>query len=124
MKSLYKFSFVLFVFCLCSACARDIVDVTGSISGIVKDYTTALTIENCQVALSPSGNTVFTDANGRYTFDNLTPGTYTLTFTKIGYMDQSASVEVLAGQAISKDIQLSVIVRYMPAKVQMKSWNL
>lgn len=106
MKGLYNISFAFIILCLCSACARDIVDITGSISGIVKDYTTVLTIENCQVALSPSGNTVFTDANGRYTFDNLTPGTYTLTFTKIGYMDQSASVEVLAGQIISKDIQL------------------
>ena len=106
MKNLYKYFSLVAIISIFTCCAEDIVDVTGSISGIVKDYTTGLTIENCQVALAPSGNTVFTDANGRYTFDNLNPGTYTLTFTKIGYMDQSASVELLAGQSILKDIQL------------------
>lgn len=106
MKNLYKYFSIIAIISLFTCCAEDIVDVTGSISGIVKDYTIGLTIENCQVALAPSGNTVFTDANGRYTFDNLNPGTYTLTFTKIGYMDQSASVELLAGQSIIKDIQL------------------
>ena len=106
MKNLYKYFSLVAIISLFTCCAEDIVDVTGSISGIVKDYTTGLTVENCQVALAPSGNTVFTDANGRYTFDNLNPGTYTLTFTKIGYMDQSASVELLAGQSILKDIQL------------------
>ena len=106
MKNLYKYFSIIAIISLFTCCATDIVDVTGSISGIVKDYTTGLTVENCQVALAPSGNTVFTDANGRYTFDNLNPGTYTLTFTKIGYMDQSTSVEVLAGQSILKDIQL------------------
>ena len=106
MKNLYKYFSIIAIISLFTCCATDIVDVTGSISGIVKDYTTGLTVENCQVALAPSGNTVSTDANGRYTFDNLNPGTYTLTFTKIGYMDQSASVELLAGQFILKDIQL------------------
>lgn len=106
MKNLYKYFSIIAIISIFTCCATDIVDVTGSISGIVKDYTTGLTVENCQVALSPSGNSVSTDANGRYTFDNLNPGTYTLTFTKIGYMDQSASVELLAGQSIIKDIQL------------------
>ena len=106
MKNLYKYFSIIAIISIFTCCATDIVDVTGSISGIVKDYTTGLTVENCQVALSPSGNSVSTDANGRYTFDNLNPGTYTLTFTKIGYMDQSASVELLAGQSIIKDVQL------------------
>ena len=106
MNNLYKYFSIIAIISLFTCCATDIVDVTGSISGIVKDYTTGLTVENCQVALAPSGNTVFTDAHGRYTFDKLNPGTYTLTFTKIGYMDQSASVELLAGQSIIKDIQL------------------
>lgn len=106
MKNLCKYISLVAIISLFTCCAEDIIDVTGSISGIVKDYTTGLTVENCQVALSPSGNSVSTDANGRYTFAKLNPGTYTLTFTKTDYLDQSASVEVLAGQNITKDIQI------------------
>ena len=36
---------------LFSACAVDIIDITGSVSGVVKDYLTGQTIENCQVTL-------------------------------------------------------------------------
>ena len=92
-----------------ASCAQDIVDVTGTISGIVKDYTTGQVIENCQVALSPTGNTVVTNAEGRYTFKSLQPGTYTLTFTKISYKDQSTSVEVISGQTTTRDIQMETM---------------
>lgn len=92
-----------------ASCAQDIVDVTGTISGIVKDYTTGQVIENCQVALSPTGNTVVTNAEGRYTFKSLQPGTYTLTFTKIGYKDQSTTVEVISGQMTTRDIQVEAM---------------
>ena len=91
---------------LLSACVEDIVDITGGISGTVKDYTTSQTIGNCQVTLSPSGTAIFTNANGGYTFADLQPGNYTLTFSKIGYKDQTASVEVIAGKITTKDIIL------------------
>ena len=39
---------------LLSACIEEIVDITGTISGTVKDYTTGQTVGNCQVTLSPA----------------------------------------------------------------------
>ena len=91
---------------LLSACVEPIVDITGSISGVVKDYTTGQTVGNCQVAISPVGSTTFTSANGGYTFSGLQPGTYTLTFTKIGYLHQTTTAEVISGKITTKDILL------------------
>ena len=97
---------------LFSACAVDIIDVTGSVSGVVKDYVTGQTVENCQVTLSPIGTTVFTNANGGYSFTDVQPYVYTLTFSKIGYMDQTASVDVVAGQNVVKDIMLESVEEF------------
>lgn len=89
-----------------ASCAQDIVDVTGTISGIVKDKTSGQFIENCQVILSPTGSTVFTNSDGRFIFSSLQPGTYTLTFSKSGYSDQSTTVEVISGKTSTLDIQM------------------
>ena len=97
---------------LFSACAVDIIDITGSVSGIVKDYVTGQTVENCQVTLSPIGTTVFTNAHGGYSFIDVQPYVYTLTFSKIGYMDQTASVEIVAGQNVVKDIMLESVEEF------------
>ena len=93
---------------LLSACIEEIVDITGTISGTVKDYTTGQTVGNCQVTLSPTGNTVFTSENGGYAFSGLQPGTYTLTFIKIGYKHQTTTAEVISGTITTKDILLEV----------------
>ena len=91
---------------LLSACVEPIVDITGSIFGVVKDYTTGQTVGNCQVAISPTGGTIFTNENGGYAFSGLQPGTYTLTFTKIGYLHQTTTAEVISGKITTKDILL------------------
>ena len=43
---------------LFSSCVEPIVDITGSISGTIKDYTTGQTVGKCQVTLSPTGSNV------------------------------------------------------------------
>ena len=108
-KGVILTTLISLLFC---ACAVDIIDVTGSVSGVVKDYLTGQTIENCQVTLSSVGTTVFTNANGGYSFTDLQPNVYTLTYSKIGYMDQTASVEVVAGQNVVKDIMLESVEEF------------
>ena len=56
---------------------------TGTLTGVVTDATTGLPINGVTVSLS--GVTTTTDSGGNYGFTNITPGTYTLTFTKSGY---------------------------------------
>lgn len=99
----------LFVFLLCalaaSSCAHDIIDLTGDIQGVVKDYSGAL-VENCRVTLSPGGMSDMTDADGIYSFESLQPGTYTLSFSKSGYVDMTEDVTLVAGEIKSVDVAL------------------
>ena len=55
----------------------------GTLTGQVTDATTGQPINGVTVSLS--GVTTTTDSSGNYGFTNITPGTYTLTFTKSGY---------------------------------------
>jgi hypothetical protein len=102
LKAICLFSLL----CLISSCAKDIVDLNGSISGIVKDYNDAHLIANCQVALSPSGKSETTADDGSFSFSSLDPGEYTITFRKSGYEDNIATVSVVSGNASSLAILL------------------
>ena len=102
MKRIILFISVLVL----SSCAKDIVDLTGNISGTVKDYSGGQFIENCKVSLSPGGKSTTTASNGVYEFNDLQPGDYTLSFSKAGYNDESTSVTVVAGQTANVSAML------------------
>lgn len=100
----------LFVFLLCalaaSSCAHDIIDLTGDIQGVVKDYKDGQFISNCQVSLMPTGNTTATDLVGKFNFDGIEPGEYILEFSKAGYMEELIKVKVVTGKVTEADIML------------------
>lgn len=91
------------------SCAKDIVDLTGDIQGVVKDASSGQMIENCQVSLTPSGKSVITSSSGSFEFKDLEPGDYTLTFSKAGYIDGSKRVTVITGEVVNADISLELI---------------
>lgn len=78
----------------------------GTIKGTVKDEKDGHTIENCQISLSPGGISKMTGADGVFVFDNLSAGTYTLTYRKEGYADQTKSITVVAGKSVDADVAL------------------
>lgn len=107
MKNRIAYSILtFFVLYILSSCAKDIVDLTGNISGTVKDYSGGQFIENCKVSLSPGGKSTTTASNGVYEFNDLQPGDYTLSFSKAGYNDESTSVTVVAGQTANVSAML------------------
>ena len=106
-KKWSKYLTLLFTLMMAVSCAQDIVGVTGTITGTVKDNTTNQTVENVIVSISPSGNSMTTSADGRYTFQSLQPNTYTITCSKVGYQDQTVSVELVAGKTINRDILIA-----------------
>src|SRR5436190_13521792 len=62
---------------------------TGSIAGVVRDATGAalpgVTVEAASPALIEKVRTVVTDGQGQYKIVDLRPGTYTVTFTLVGF---------------------------------------
>ena len=96
---------ILTVFALVS-CAEDIVDLTGSIQGVVKDYKDGKLISNCQVSLMPTGKTTTTDLVGKFNFDGIEPGEYILEFSRAGYKEELIKVKVVTGKVTEADIML------------------
>lgn len=101
----FRLIYIISIF-LATSCAKDIVDLTGDIKGTVKDYNDARLISNCQVSLSPGGKTYITSSDGQYEFNGLTPGEYSLSFSKFGYAEDSKSVTVKTGEATTADCLL------------------
>ena len=61
----------------------------ASIAGVVKDTSGAVlpgvTVEAASPALIEKTRTAVTDGTGQYRIENLRPGTYTVTFTLVGF---------------------------------------
>lgn len=106
MKRIIKLLVILFLSLFAISCAKDIVDLTGSIQGTVKDYDSGELLGNCRVSLSPGGESASTDANGSFSFDDLEPGGYTLSFSKSGYSDETQDVTVVTGQTSKVTVYL------------------
>lgn len=110
MKRIYLTSLAytaILIITLFVSCAKDIVDVNGSIEGVVKDHDTGALISNCQVSLSPGGKSTVTSTDGVFSFGNLEPETYTVAFKKAGYEDVSRTVSITSGEVS----QLSIVMK-------------
>jgi len=79
----------------------------GSLTGHVTDPTQAV-LQGAQVTLDPGPITAVTNAQGAYFLNDLTPGTYTLTITYVGFSLFTKQVNITAGQPITLDAQMEV----------------
>ena len=91
------------------ACAKDVVDTTGTIEGIVKDNTTSTPLQGCAVTLSPTGKSVTTGQDGHYTFEALDANNYSIEYSKVGYEANKKEVTVVAGRSMQVDVMLKKI---------------
>lgn len=109
---------------LLSSCAHDIVDLTGNIYGVVKDYTTGVGLANCNVSVTSSGKSVLTDETGLFEFKELSPEEYTLTFTKSGYESQTKDIVVTTGETTKVSASLkSESLKYGAIKGSVKDFT-
>ncbi len=82
----------------------------GQIGGMVSDQTggvlPGVTVVATGPALGDGSRLAVTDADGRYVFEALPPGAYTLTFTLPGFEELTRLVELAAGAAPVADVRL------------------
>ena len=79
----------------------------GSINGTVKD-TVGAVLQGAQIALQPTATTVASDAQGNFLIPNLTPGTYTLTVSYVGFNSSVTTIVVNPGQTATTNVTLVV----------------
>jgi TonB-linked SusC/RagA family outer membrane protein len=83
----------------------------GSLTGVVTDAASKQPIGAVQVQIQGTTRGATTSEAGRYTIANLAPGSYTVTFRRVGYTPYSReNVQVAAGAATTADAALTVSV--------------
>jgi hypothetical protein len=84
--------------------------VTGAISGAVADASGAV-VPNATVTIINSGTNAkqvtTTNAEGRYTASQLTPGTYKVSATSAGLQSETTVITVLVGTTLTADIKVT-----------------
>jgi hypothetical protein len=108
MNKFICFFLGLISFAVIISCGKDEEDLSGTIAGLVTDYTNANSpIAGATVTLSTKGLTKTTGNDGRFEFAGIEPGTYTLQIAANGFQTTTKQVTVYAGQKAICDVQLS-----------------
>ncbi len=79
----------------------------GSVAGHVSDSSGG-TLQGAEIELQPTGRIVASNQQGAYFFNNLAPGTYTITITYVGFSLFTKVVNVTAGQVATIDAKMEV----------------
>lgn len=85
------------------------VDFFADIQGTVTEYATGNPIAGATVMLIPGNQTVQTDINGLFEFNDLDPKQYTLSVQKNGYQTNRKNVNAISGEVITTVITLTII---------------
>lgn len=102
----FKIFIAILALVVISSCAKDVVDLTCTIEGVVKDQTTGLPLSNCEVILTPTNRTITTAGDGAYSFTGLEQGEYTLTFNRSGYISDTRTASVKSGEVFPVEMLL------------------
>lgn len=87
-----------------TSCKKEV--ATGKIQGLVTNYATSEPIQGVNISLSPTGASAVTGSDGRYEFNNLEPGNYTVQGTKSGFESNTKNITITSGNVSSGDMQL------------------
>ena len=102
-----KSIFVLFLLLLLSVGSAFSQSSKGIISGEVKD-SQASSLQGARVVLDPQVRPIVSNAQGEFTITDVTPGTYTVTVSYVGFKAYVTTVTVTAGQTAHVDATLQV----------------
>lgn len=108
---------VLFLFfCFLFFSLNAIAGTTGKLAGTVKDGETGEPIPGVNVVAEGTGLGAATDVNGNYVVNNLQPGSYTVTFSAVGYQKKQF-VDV----KIAVDFTTRIDVTLLPQSITLET---
>ncbi len=104
-------AFIVAIMCVgfasCEKDDKDEKEKTGKIVGLVSDYANANTpIAGATVTLVQLGDSKVTGVDGRFEFDNLKPGSYTVAVAANNFQATTQMAYVVAGESSHCDFQL------------------
>jgi protocatechuate 3,4-dioxygenase beta subunit len=98
------------VLCACRLCGQPPAPGTGVIRGVVRNAQTNAPVRRATVTLTARAIrlTALTDAEGKFDFSALPPGTYRLTATRTGFLDRPARrpIPLSAAESAQTEIRL------------------
>ncbi|MCK5786572.1 MAG: OmpA family protein [Candidatus Sabulitectum sp.] len=94
--------------------------MNGTVAGTVTDAGTGAPLEGL-VALA--GGQASTDINGEYSIE-CPAGTKTFTASAAGYSNQSRTVEILAGETVSQNFELGIVLNFENVYFDYNSYNI
>lgn len=100
------FTFFIMILTL-GSCAKDEVETTGTIYGIVNDGDNGEPVQDAHVSFIPGGKTTNTGSDGSYEFPEMEPGQYTIQISKSKYKTNTKRISVIAGERASGDMVLN-----------------
>jgi len=110
-----KYLLVLFIVCVGFSFSAQ-AHLGGSITGTVIDNTNQQPLPNVSITLKKPARTVYTNAFGKYQFENLADGTYQVEISHIGFVRQTVAVtvqedrpSVISTKLISTAVELSQV---------------
>lgn len=98
---------MLWIALLSVGCTEEAEDLFGNIYGQVTDADTRELLKGVSVSISPQGDSQVTGSDGTYSFRELAPTDYTLTFKAEGYETTTRKFTVQAGVNTQGDMQLT-----------------
>ena len=100
--NLSKIFAIIFVF------ATAIFAQNAKISGTVTYGGENTVLHDVRVEIIQLKKTVKTDANGKYVFENVSAGRYTILVHNDGFADLSKTIDVTADETVALDFQLEI----------------
>lgn len=94
---------------LLSCSNKDSVEIYGTISGKVTDFSSGEPLSAAIVTLIPNSSTIQTSSDGAFSFANLEEGQYTVSVQKDGFQANRKNVSVINGEETRIVITLTVI---------------
>lgn len=90
----------------------------GVLAGKIVDEKTNAVLPGVTITVAPGGKGITSDMEGRYLFNNLPEGSYTLNFASIGYQAKSISnIEVKSGGTVELNVVMAQQAKEMASVV-------